>query len=202
MNKELWALIAGLAAVGTVKRTIGSFADRKSELDEMGFWGSEAAGIMFVCPEDNTVLLGYRSDGTLYHEGKGKVREPGTAGIFGGKRDWDDESPFIAAYREAIEETCYGHEELFPKGEFIAEFVFQSSSFKYTTYVYALTLKEKMKWEPIMNWENHYATWYPLEKVETDSINIPVHFGVMYIMENYIAELLDAIEDFLRRKAG
>ena len=53
-----------------------------------------------------------------------------------------------------------------------------------------------------MNWENHYATWYPLEKVETDNIDIPVHFGVMYIMENYTPELIDAMQDFIKRKAG
>ena len=57
MNKELWALIAGLAAVGTVKRSIGSLADRKSELDRMGFWGSEAAGIMLYVQRTTLCFL-------------------------------------------------------------------------------------------------------------------------------------------------
>ena len=205
MKKELWALIAGLAAVGTIKKSMGSRADRKSKLDDLGFFGNEAAGIMIVCPEDNSVLLGYRSDGTLYHEGKGKVREPGTAGIFGGKRDWDDENPFITAVRETLEETCAEDEDLFPQGEFIGEpfvYVNEDKTFKYTTFFYAIPLSEKKKWEPILNWENHYVTWYPLENVRNDRIDIPVHFGVMEIMENNYDALSSAMENHNQRRIG
>jgi 8-oxo-dGTP pyrophosphatase MutT (NUDIX family) len=188
MNKNLWALIAGLVAVGTVKKKIGSFAGRKSTLDGLGFWGSEAAGIMFVCPQDNTILLGHRSR---------MVREPGTAGIFGGKVDPWDTSPMDAAVRETEEETGG-----LPPGRFIGQFVFTAPNFKYTTYVYELNLEEKMKWEPILNWENDDAVWYALQNVQADKIDIPVHFGVMHIMNNHFDELSNMIIQKQRRSGS
>jgi len=181
MNKSVWVIIAGLTAVGTLKRKIGSFADRKSSLDKLGFWGSEAAGIMFVCPQDNTILLGHRSR---------MVREPGTAGIFGGKVDPWDTSPMDAAVRETEEETGG-----LPPGQFIGQFVFTAPNFKYTTYVYELSLAEKMGWEPILNWENDNAVWYALRNVKEDKIDIPVHFGVMYIMNNHFDELSNMMSE-------
>jgi len=188
MNKNLWTLIAGLAAIGTVKNKIGSFSNRKSTLDQLGFWGSEAAGIMFVCPQDNTILLGHRSL---------MVREPGTAGIFGGKVDpWDD-SPMDAAIRETEEETGG-----LPPGQFIGQFVFTAPNFKYTTYVYELSIEEKMKWEPILNWENADAVWYALQNVKEDKIDIPVHFGVMHIMNNHFDELSNMMNEERKRSGS
>ena len=188
MNKSVWAIIAGLTAVGSLKRQIGSFSGRKSSLDKLGFWGSEAAGIMLVCPQDNTILLGHRSR---------RVREPGTAGIFGGKVDPWDSSPMDAAVRETEEETGG-----LPPGQFIGQFVFTAPNFKYTTYVYELSLSEKMGWEPILNWENDNAIWYNLQNVKADEIDTPVHFGVMHIMNNHFNELLNMMSEERKRSGS
>lgn len=66
------------------------------------YWGTEGAGLLFVCQEDNTCLLLKRSH---------SVQEPGTWGIAGGaieiSNDEDNsgpESSMDGAKREAIEE--------------------------------------------------------------------------------------------------
>jgi 8-oxo-dGTP pyrophosphatase MutT (NUDIX family) len=161
MSNNLYALIGAIASLGWIKKKTGSWSLR---------WGREAAGILFICPEDGTVLLGHRSE---------HVYEPHTVGIFGGKLDYDDTSPKQAAIRETIEETGS-----IPTGSFVGEFVYleEDPPFKYTTYLYAISLEEKLKWEITLNWENDNAVWYPIDSVINDNLNIPIHFGVKDLM--------------------
>ena len=58
------------------------------------YWGNSAAGLLFICPEDNTVLLLLRSS---------VVMQGGTWGVYGGKVEKGEDAR-QAAFREAEEE--------------------------------------------------------------------------------------------------
>lgn len=148
------------------------------------FWGKAGAGILFRCPDDQSIMLVKRS---------GDVLEPHTWGIPGGACGGDgfyddDGAPtetserklWDCAKRETIEEVGY-----FPKKFKKAErLVFTSGSFRYTTFVVDVGPQEKenLYQEHKLNWENDDLAWFRLP-IPVDHAELHLHFGVKYVLE-------------------
>jgi len=143
------------------------------------YWGKKASGLLFVCTEDQTVLLLKRSY---------EVEQPGTWGIAGGAigegfyetTDFEQDPPnkvFLeSAQREAAEElgTLPNTKSLLGITEFT------DGSFTYKTFVYDMSLFEKNRWTPAitLNWENDEDKWFPI-----DSLPGNLHFGLVHTVK-------------------
>jgi len=141
------------------------------------YWGAAAAGCLFICLEDKTILLFERSD---------EVEQPGTWGVSGGavkekgelflktkdnKNNIEDNSFNSTAIEETTEEAGS-----FPENAELVDYTdFTDKSFTFRTYIYNISLEEKNKWTPtiVLNWENNSCKWYNIN-------NLPgnMHFGV------------------------
>jgi len=140
------------------------------------YWGKKASGILFVCAEDNTMLLLKRSR---------SVEQPGTWGIAGGaigegfhanihgEKDPPDKVFLGSAQREAEEELG----SLPWVEKLVDTTMFTDGSFSYKTYVFNITLKEKLRWTPTikLNWENDEAKWFTANNMPGN-----LHFGLKY----------------------
>ena len=163
---------------------------RFSQTNESGqFWGKEASGCLFFCPEDRTVLLALRSH---------YVEQPNTWGIPGGaiKTEDSDENDNIFSEEETQGYQHVHHDLSFESakreteeelGVFPASFnkvdqtIFQQGGFRYTTFVLAVTAKEKAAFSKQihLNWENTKSQWF-----STTQMPINLHFGVEYLKNN------------------
>lgn len=163
--------------------TLSALVRRAAPPKASGFWGKAGAGILYVCPEDGTMLLTLRS---------GHVNEPGTWGVPGGAVDPDDHegantdgggpSPTtIGAEREVAEELGGGPQSWTAAGGT----VFRQGDFTYTTLIRAVTLEEKARWTPTirLNWENDDAQWFPIDRPPPG-----LHFGAQYVLEHLSAD--------------
>jgi 8-oxo-dGTP pyrophosphatase MutT (NUDIX family) len=140
------------------------------------YWGKKASGILFVCAEDNTMLLLRRSN---------LVEQPGTWSIAGGaigegyhvnvhgEKDPPNKVFLSSAQREAEEEL--GSLPLVDR--LIDTTMFTDGSFTYKTYVFNISLKEKLLWTPSikLNWENDEAKWFAIDNAPGN-----LHFGLEY----------------------
>lgn len=125
------------------------------------------AGILFTCEEDGTVLLILRSS---------KVKHPNVWGVPGGgvRREGEDnihETDLEGAKREVVEELG----SLPSSMEYVTTAVQEEKDFTYTTYVYNLTLKEKLNWTKNikLNWENSQAKWFKKDQIPSN-----LHYGI------------------------
>jgi len=146
-------------------------------------WGQAGAGILFICPDDQTALLLLRSDA---------VEDPGQWGVPGGavggdqffNQDeiedpgFDNEELWDAAIQETLEELGY-----FPSLYNVYRYVdFSAGNFVYRTFVVQVPLEEKQKMvsQHRLNWESTDAQWHPLQ----DIANMPkLHRGVTHVIK-------------------
>lgn len=142
------------------------------------YWGKKASGILFVCSEDNTVLLLKRSN--LVHNG-------GTWGIPGGaiaelgedyysesnEEDPEDDLFVSSAKTETFEELG----SLPTSFKEIGQTIFRDENFTYKTFVYNLSLKEKKAWTSniVLNWENDDYRWFDINNLPSN-----IHPGVQH----------------------
>lgn len=133
---------------------------RVSHGTDQRFWGNKGAGILLIAKETNRLLLVFRS---------GRVNEPKTWGIPGGKID-DEESPVSAAAREVQEELGYSGAI-----NSIPAHIFKAGNFRFYNFLGIVPTEFK----PILNWENDNAAWF-----EIDSLPSPLHFGVQSLLNN------------------
>ena len=140
------------------------------------FWGKAGSGMLYVCLEDQTALLLHRSP---------DVEQGGTWGIPGGAVAGTEghhsnageavEVPVDQSRASAEKET---REELGMSVTSVKELgttTYQSGSFRYLTYIVAVTPqeKERINQSVRLNWENDDFNWFPLA-----SLPQPLHFGV------------------------
>jgi len=129
-------------------------------LDETGFWGAQGAGAIVMARSTGRFLLPLRSR---------HVEQPGTWGVWGGAID-ANEVPATAAKREIVEEAGYEGEI-----EIVPLVVFESGSFRYHNH---LAIVEE-EFTPQLNWETERAEWFEFEDFPQ-----PLHFGLLYMLEN------------------
>jgi 8-oxo-dGTP pyrophosphatase MutT (NUDIX family) len=151
------------------------------------YWGRGGAGIMFRCPEDDTVLLLLRADW---------VDQGGTWGIPGGgvEEGWfetpiedpiSDPSIFQnAAFREAVEE-CGSLPPGFSSSQVTGKTVYEDCGFQYVTLIADITLAQKEGWELVSNdGETDDFQWIPMSKLRSGAsvMGRRLHFGVEYTL--------------------
>lgn len=146
------------------------------------FWGRSGAGILFICPDDGTLMLLKRS---------AEVQEPNTWGISGGSCDGEDfcgedecepvsmDDAWECAKRETKEELGY-----FPKDYMTQrEIIYKQGKFEYTTFVVSVSLAEKKNIikKHKLSWENDEIMW---ERPDDWDLDCPsLHFGVQYVLK-------------------
>jgi len=139
-----------------------------SDGDDSRFWGNRGAGILLVAQDTGKLLLVLRS---------GYVNEPGTWGVPGGKIDDEDESPSVAANREAEEELGYsGPIDLVPAH------VFKSGKFRFYNFIGVVPNEFK----PTLDWENDDVGWFSINDLPS-----PLHFGIQSLLTNSENQILD-----------
>lgn len=134
------------------------------------YWGRAGAGIVFICKEDDTILLGKRA---------AWVADPGTWGAPGGSVDggWrippiedpvEDENIFISTAIRETEEECGS----LPNGlKFSGRTEFYDEGFRYVTYLVELTSQQVRSWNPSTpDGETDEWRWFPL-----DDLPSPIH---------------------------
>lgn len=114
-----------------------------------------SAGMLFYCPDDQTVLLTKRSD---------DMSSPGTWDIQGGRHDEGDDSALETATREAKEEI-----KNLPKRKLIGKHTLAKNpkGVEYVIHIYSVSNKEKEKWTPKidLNHESEKYKWFPYDKL-------------------------------------
>lgn len=145
------------------------------------YWGRAGAGILFYCEEDNTYLLGLRSD---------MVLDPHVWGIPGGSvsgealyssRDTHSQRlPDIDFWNGAVNEVYEECGELPPNLSYanVDTFTdFKDGSFVYRTFLYKISLKDKASWVIEPNYENEEFEWFDVEHLPKK-----LHKGVKYTL--------------------
>ena len=132
-----------------------SDAEHARELARTGFWGKEAAGVLFLAKDTRRFMLAHRSP---------NVEQPNTWGTWGGAIN-AGETAKQAAEREAREETGYAAEVAL-----VALYTFKHpSGFQYHNFL-AIVPRE---FEPLLDWETQGYAW-----VKYGEWPRPLHFGV------------------------
>lgn len=109
-----------------------------------------AAGILFIDPEDNTVFLQLRSK---------EVDAPNTWSTPGGSIDKKDKDEWETALREVKEEAG----SLPEIDKIVGKKIYEDDKVKYTTYF--VTVKNKENWDPKLNWESQDAQWFNMDRL-------------------------------------
>lgn len=128
----------------------------------------KGAGILYVCPENNSIFLILRSD---------KVSHPNMWSVPGGMIERDEDS-FYAAKRECVEEIG-----MFMNGEIIDSITYKSKDFQYETFIVELSglQADKLSESISLNWESLDAKWFDVNQLPSN-----LHFGVKHI-KNYLS---------------
>jgi 8-oxo-dGTP pyrophosphatase MutT (NUDIX family) len=127
----------------------------------------DAAGMLYYCPDDDTVMLVKRSD---------EMKHPGTWSLPGGRSE-DGESPKETAEREAEEELG----EL-PDATFVRKHVTTvgDEGHDYHVFIHTMDAHQKARWEPELDDENSKYRWYPIEDLpekthfDLDWVNVEI----------------------------
>jgi len=159
------------------------------------YWGKKASGCLFVCREDQTILLFKRSK---------YVEEVGTWGITGGAIDKEErgfEDDFFDPHLEEIEnpeDEIFNNSAIketmeeaggFPEQhDLIGTVDFTEGSFTYRTYIYDLSLEEKNNWTSLinLNWESDKADWFSINALPPS-----MHPGIKNKFQEIKALVLD-----------
>jgi 8-oxo-dGTP pyrophosphatase MutT (NUDIX family) len=133
-------------------------------------WGRAGSGVLYYCPDDNTVMLLERSDAVedpgLWGIPGGAIK--GTEGMYDEKEDldgekFDDETLRSSAHTEVEEEI--GHKP--EGGKEMGQVTLSFGNFNYTTFIVSVDKEQK---EAItngakLNWESIGINWFPLSQL-------------------------------------
>jgi poly(A) polymerase len=136
--------------------------------EEPKYWGSEAAGCIFIAKDTGRILLAKRSSEEDPEYG---VKEPGTWGTWGGKVDWG-ETPKDAVVREIDEEVGYDSDY---KLAHLWTYEDHEEGFQYHNFLVVVSNEFK----PKLNWENEGSRW-----VEYGHWPHPMHFGLKALIQH------------------
>ena len=150
------------------------------------YWGRTAAGILFTCEQDNTIMLMFRSL---------DVQEPHTWGIPGGAVDgegyydsdrmtaqeYEDRILWKGAKMEVVEE-CNELPPGMSASDIVTTVDYRDGNFLYRNFVVNLTLEQKRGWDIDIEeaedaWENDDWGWF-----NVDNLPSPLHFGVVNLL--------------------
>ena len=165
--------------IGIERKLLTRIADR---------WGLAGSGILYFCPDDNTILLLHRSN---------KVEDPGLWGIPGGAvrsgrgneekyHEEDEEAPEYS--EDELRETAFTEtvEELGHLPEHNQEQSYHTTltnNFPFTTFLVVVTLEQKntISRKIQLNWENDDHDWF-----RVDFLPENIHPGVEIAIQQLI----------------
>lgn len=113
-----------------------------------------SAGMLFICPEDKTILLLKRSKNSS---------SPETWSLPGGRADDDDKSTLDTAKREAKEEL-----NSLPKNKkLLGSHLIERDGKDYKVFLYSISKKEKDEWDSKikLDKENQKYKWFKIKKL-------------------------------------
>ena len=146
-------------------------------ISDSQYWGSEAAGCIFIAKDTGRILLSYRTAPST---------EPNTWAGWGGKID-GNETPAQAVEREIEEETGFnGDYKITP----IYTYEDPNNDFKYYNYVVIVPYE----FTPQLNWEHSKSQW-----VEYGEWPTPLHFGIQALL-NVAGNKIYKIISLLKQK--
>jgi|LauGreDrversion4_2_1035121.scaffolds.fasta_scaffold126888_2 hypothetical protein len=152
------------------------------------YWGKGGAGMMFICSEDDTVLLLLRASW---------VDQPNTWGIAGGGlggEDWNDtpiddpitnDTIFLRTARKEVKEECGSLPPKFNNAQIIKKTEYEDCGFRYITFIADITLDQKEKWNLVSNdGETDQFLWAKKSTLKKGSRpgGKSLHFGVKYTL--------------------
>ena len=142
-------------------------------MEKRSYWGTSGAGVLAVAQDTGKILVALRSD---------HVKEPGTWGTIGGKRDDDDKNLRDTALREFTEETGYtGAIELIPALDYE-----DPGQFTYRNYI-GIVPNEMREFNG--NGENADLVWITFDELlDLD----PKHPGLEILLDS----VSEALEEF------
>lgn len=124
---------------------------------QTGFWGKQGAGCIFLAKSTARIGIAHRSS---------RVEQPNTWGTVGGAVDTGHDLQ-QTIMKEAEEEVGYRHRP----GDYLRDLdLFQSGSFKYTTFLYVVAEEFQAR----MNWETQGFDWFTLGQWPQS-----LHFGLV-----------------------
>lgn len=148
--------------------------DHTEALMRTGYWGRQAAGVVFLSASTGRIGLSLRSADVL---------QPHTYGAVGGAID-SEEDPRVAVAREVSEEIGIALNPLMLR----PLDVFQDGTFRYTTFL-ALVPSEFVP--PMLNWESDSFDWFALNALPRN-----LHPGLVSTLSK------PAVQKTLRRGIG
>lgn len=141
------------------------------------YWGSKAAGCIFLAKDTGRLLLAHRSNKVDY--------ESDTWGTWGGKVD-HGETLLQTVNREIQEETGYeGITKIHPL------YVYRDENFEYHNFLVIVPFE----FVPQLNWENDNSMW-----VEFGQWPSPLHFGLKKLFKHSGNKIKHVIDLLKKRK--
>jgi 8-oxo-dGTP pyrophosphatase MutT (NUDIX family) len=147
------------------------------------YWGRGGAGILFVCQDDNTVLLVLRS---------ADVEQPFTWGIPGGSVRGEgmysrrgasapsiSDSDFWRGAKTETVEECGSLPPNFSDADLVAQFDYVDGSFCYRNFVCNISSEDKRAWDIELNWENDEYAWVSADDLSSMG---DLHFGSVFVL--------------------
>ena len=139
------------------------------------YWGSKAAGCIFVAKDTGRILIAQRGP---------ECEEPYSWGTWGGKID-GNETPKQAVEREIEEETGVdGHYKL------AHLYTYKDGNFEYHNYLVIIPFE----FQPKLNWENDNGQW-----VEFGEWPTPLHFGMEELLK-HAGSKIKKVVDLIKKK--
>jgi hypothetical protein len=141
-------------------------------------WGHGGAGLMLLSPNNEAIMLLYRSE---------HVMDPELWGIAGGARREDAngnlEDALVAALSESMDEMGG-----LPEGKIRREpYIFHKpeTNFTYQTFFMDVDSSEFPRYQPKLNWEHTDAGWFDRAFVLGQMSPYHVHPGVLEVLKKY-----------------
>lgn len=141
------------------------------------YWGQKASGIMYICPEDETILLLRRAK---------HIDQPNTWGIAGGAltegffpNNHNEEDPSDVIFLESAKREVNEEIGVIPESNILVEMTtFKDKGFTYKTFIYAIDLEIKSNLNIVLSNEHTEYRWFKFDNLPKN-----LHFGVKYSLD-------------------
>jgi 8-oxo-dGTP pyrophosphatase MutT (NUDIX family) len=157
------------------------------KLEESGFWGNKASGVLPIAKDTGRILIGLRSD---------YVNEPNTWGNFGGAiglddygRDESELSPSDNAKKEMMEEIGFNGDM-----EMVDSYIFETDGFIYYNFLGLIQNEDSISnLNTNLNWEVDEIKWVTFEELKAHP---ELHFGLEGLIGNAEEQIENLINKF------
>jgi len=185
MSRTFERVLGRLLSESKRRRFLVEAEDCKQE----GYWGAGGAGMLFICTEDQTMLLLLRASW---------VDQPGVWGNPGGAigEEWTEtpvppgnqiknENEYkVSAMRETVEE-CGSLPPGFSTGQIKTTVSYEDCGWSYKTYICDISLDQKEAWTPKLQSSDNETDefkWFGIDELPSN-----LHFGVKFMLSRALS---------------